>query len=174
MPAPPAPASSSTACGRRTTTAPIPKTAPTRRVPPSPAAYINLIPTISLIEHEWIAHGTCTGLNPDAYFGRSAPRSSSFEIPATFAATITPPAIVAPPVILNQFHQDNPGFPRSSFVLSCGNNQLTGIDVCFDKHLNPAACHGIPSCRARTITSPQSTVPNNSHVPPKLRQHLEP
>lgn len=114
-------------------------------------AYLDLIPTVELIQHEWTAHGTCTGLNPDAYFNRVRTAFRSIEIPATFAATQTPPAVVDPQVILNQFHQDNPAFPRNGFVLTCQNNQLTSVDACFDKDLNPTACKGIPTCRARTI-----------------------
>jgi ribonuclease T2 len=120
-------------------------------LPTNPSAYTTLIPTISLIEHEWVAHGTCSGLNPDEYFAQVRTALRSFEIPATFAATSTPPSSVNPNVILDQFRRDNPSFPRSSFVLSCRNNYLSGIDVCFDKDLSPTACQGMHSCRARTI-----------------------
>ena len=36
--------------------------------PAKPQAYTDVIPTVSLIEHEWETHGTCSGLTPDAYF----------------------------------------------------------------------------------------------------------
>jgi ribonuclease T2 len=119
--------------------------------PSIPEAYLNLIPTVSLLEHEWIAHGTCSGLNPDAYFSSVRTALQSIEIPSTFARSRTPPAQVAPEIILGQFRADNPSFPHSSFVLSCDNNQLTAIEACFDKNLNPIACQGLQSCRARTI-----------------------
>jgi ribonuclease T2 len=116
-----------------------------------PNAYLNLMPTVSLIQHEWAAHGACSGLNPGAYFMEVRAALRSFEIPPMFAASTTPPATVAPEAILDQFRQDNPAFPRASFVLSCKNNHLAAIDACFDKNLNPIACRGIPTCRARTI-----------------------
>ena len=36
--------------------------------PPNSAAYLDIMPTIDLILHEWQTHGTCTGLNPEGYF----------------------------------------------------------------------------------------------------------
>jgi len=120
--------------------------------PAIPEGYLNLIPTIPMIEQTWITHGTCSGLNPDAYFSSVRTALQSIEIPSTFAASRNPPAQIAPEIILDQFRRDNPSFPRSSFVLSCSNNnQLTAIEACFDKNLTPIACQGLQSCRARTI-----------------------
>ena len=120
--------------------------------PNNPAAYLNLIPTVAMIEHEWQTHGVCSGLNPDDYFSDVRTAFQSVEIPATFARSSLPPARVDPEVILNQFRQDNPSFPRSSFVLTCGHNQLTAIEVCFNRKLEPQPCQGLHSCRARSIT----------------------
>lgn len=119
--------------------------------PVIPFSYLDLIPTISLIQHEWLAHGTCSGLNPGAYFMQVRTALRSFEIPPMFAASTTPPATISPKVILDRFHQENPGFPRDSFVLTCVKNSLTSIDICFDKDLNPIPCRAIPTCDARTI-----------------------
>src|SRR5579872_3051728 len=33
--------------------------------PANPSQYIDVIPTASLVQHEWATHGTCSGLAPD-------------------------------------------------------------------------------------------------------------
>lgn len=128
-----------------------PENCPGMSRPPNSAAYLDVMPTIELILHEWRTHGTCTGLNPDAYFSEIRTAFRSVEIPSTFAATQTPPASVTPHALLAQFSRANPSFPPDSFALSCGNNYLTAIEVCFDKKLNPQACRSVRSCRANVI-----------------------
>jgi ribonuclease T2 len=38
--------------------------------------------------------------------------------------------------------------------VSCGNNNLTAIEVCLDKSLHPVPCTAIRSCRANTVRVP--------------------
>lgn len=117
-------------------------------------AYLDLIPDMDIVQHEWLAHGTCSGLNPDAYFGQVRLALRSVEIPATFARNQNPPPTMAPAVLLDQLRQDNPAFPRTGFVVSCQNKTLKAIEACFDKNLNPTACRGLPSCSDRIIRIP--------------------
>lgn len=119
--------------------------------PPNSAAYLDVMPTIDLILHEWSTHGTCSGLNPEAYFSQVRAAFRSVAIPSIFAARRTPPAMIRPSVLLDQFSRANPAFPPDSFALSCGNNYLTAIEVCFDKGLNPQSCRNVRSCRANVI-----------------------
>ena len=118
---------------------------------PNAAAYLDIMPTITLIQHEWQTHGTCTGLNPDAYFADIRQAFRSLEIPSMFAPTETPPRSIQPEALLAQFRHANPSFPPTSFALSCGNNFLTAVEVCFDKNFTPQACEGVRSCRANVI-----------------------
>ena len=120
-------------------------------LPTNPAAYLNLMPTVELIEHEWKTHGTCSGLGPDAYFSDVRTALQQIEIPTLFAASRTPPASIAPTALLADFSRTNPNFPAGSFALSCGNNYLTAVEVCFDKDLNPIACRAIRTCHANVI-----------------------
>jgi len=59
--------------------------------------------------------------------------------------------MLSPDAILKQFSAANPSFPAASFALSCGNNYLTALEVCFDKNLHPEACQGVRSCRANAV-----------------------
>ncbi|HWG18060.1 MAG TPA: hypothetical protein VN678_09370 [Acidobacteriaceae bacterium] len=118
--------------------------------PADPSADTDLQPTPSLVEHEWQAHGTCSGLSADAYFALIRRARAKVRIPAAFSGP-TQPRSETPDAILDQFTQINTGFPRESFALSCGNNYLTAIEACFDKNLNPVGCENVRSCRANSI-----------------------
>jgi ribonuclease T2 len=118
--------------------------------PSNPLADTDIIPTASLVEHEWETHGTCSGLSADDYFR---------EIHRAFAAVKIPANIgqgndvngVTPDDLLGRFAAANPGYPAGSFALSCGNNRLTAIEICLGKDLRPEACEGVRSCRANVV-----------------------
>ena len=118
--------------------------------PSNPQADTDIIPTASLVEHEWETHGTCSGLSADDYFR---------EIHTAFAAVKIPANIgqgndvngVTPDDLLARFATANPGYPAGSFALSCGNNRLTAIEICLSKDLRPEACEGVRSCRANVV-----------------------
>jgi ribonuclease T2 len=118
--------------------------------PTNPQAYTDIIPTASLVEHEWQTHGTCSGMSPDAYFG---------AVRKAFQAVKIPPGIgaggdaggVSPDDLIARFAGANPGYPQGSIALSCGNNRLTAIEVCLTKDLQPETCQGVRSCRANVV-----------------------
>lgn len=118
--------------------------------PTDPQADTDVMPTASLVEHEWETHGTCSGLGPNEYFA---------DIHKAFAAVKLPPDIglgadaagVTPDNLLSRFAAANPAYPAGSFALSCGNNRLTAIEICLAKDLRPEACQGVRSCRANVV-----------------------
>ncbi len=118
--------------------------------PGNPQAYTDMIPTASLVEHEWRTHGTCSGLAADVFFAFVRRAYGNVKIPpgigrGSDADSVTPEQLLA------RFAQANPHFPASSFALSCGNNRLTAIEVCLTKDLRPESCQGVRSCRANVI-----------------------
>jgi ribonuclease T2 len=118
--------------------------------PANPSAYMDVIPTASLVEHEWATHGTCSGLTPDAYFGLIRLAFHAVRIPATLVNS-RQPTTQPPADILSSFAQINTGFPPDSFALSCGNNYLTAVEVCLDKNLHPESCQSVRTCHANTV-----------------------
>jgi ribonuclease T2 len=118
--------------------------------PANPNRYTDIIPTASLVEHEWRTHGTCSGLNADDYFT---------AIRKAYTAIVVPPDIgqgtdsseVTPPDLLLRFAKANPSYPKGSIAFSCGNNRLTAVEVCLSRNLQPQACKGVRSCRANLI-----------------------
>lgn len=118
--------------------------------PANPQADTDLMPTVSLVEHEWTTHGTCSGLAADPYFNTVRKAFHEVAIPASLqnlhTQTMLPPA-----TILGQFAKANPTFPAGSFALSCGSNYLTAMQVCLAKDLTPEACQHVQTCHANQV-----------------------
>ncbi len=118
--------------------------------PANPQADTDIIPTVSLVEHEWQTHGTCSGLGADDYFAEIHKAFAEVKVPANIG-TGSDPDGVTPDALLARFATANPSFPPGSFALSCGNNRLTAVEICLTKDLRPETCQGVRSCRANVV-----------------------
>lgn len=121
--------------------------------PGDPTQYADIYPDQGLLAHEWKTHGTCSGLGPDTFFQLARKAVQSVTIP-TQLASINRQLSMPPDDIVNLFTQANPSIPASSMAISCGNNYLTAVEVCFSKSLQPTDCGPIRSCRANTVRIP--------------------
>lgn len=121
--------------------------------PANPGQYSDIYPEPGLLEHEGETHGTCSGLSADAFFQTARAAFHSVMIPPTLNA-VSSQISLPPDQIVDLFTASNPGIPRSSFVVSCGHNYLTAVEVCLDKGLHPVACSGVHSCRANAVRIP--------------------
>jgi len=118
--------------------------------PANPQQYLDLIPTVSLINHEWATHGTCSGLAPDAYFSAIRSAFRGVKIPSAFAK-VTQQEMLAPSAIIGDFAAANPKWPSGSVALSCGKNYLTAVEVCLSKTLAAEACQNVHTCGAMVV-----------------------
>jgi ribonuclease T2 len=118
--------------------------------PSNPQADTDIIPTASLVEHEWQTHGTCSGLSADDYFHNIHSAFAAVKVPANIGQGNDANG-VTPDDLLGRFAAANPSYPAGSFALSCGNNRLTAIEICLSKDLRPEACQGVRSCRANVV-----------------------
>ena len=118
--------------------------------PANPQADTDIIPTASLVEHEWQTHGTCSGLGVDEYFRAMHKAYAAVKIPVNIGQGSDADG-VTPDDLLTRFAAANPGYPAGSFALSCGNNRLTAVEICLSKDLRPEACQGVRSCRANVV-----------------------
>jgi ribonuclease T2 len=121
--------------------------------PANPSAYKDIYPDEALLAHEWKKHGTCSGLDADAFLSTARSAYRSVRIPPEFAS-LTHQGSASPDVILGLFIQYNPAIPRASLALDCGHNYLTAVEVCLDKGMHPTACSGLRSCRANVVRIP--------------------
>jgi ribonuclease T2 len=118
--------------------------------PSNPQTYTDIIPTASLVEHEWQTHGTCSGMAPEDYFAAIRKAFAGLKIPANIGAG-SDAGGVAPDELIARFASANPGYPQGSIALSCGNNRLTAIEVCLTRDLQPESCQSVRSCRANMV-----------------------
>jgi ribonuclease T2 len=98
-----------------------------------------LMPSPKLIEHEWRTHGTCSGLNQDAYFDLVRRAYSQVSIPADFKAPIKN-IEVTPAQVKNEFVRANSAMPADAFRVLCRGRFLSEVRVCLTKQLQGRAC----------------------------------
>ena len=118
--------------------------------PSNPQSDTDIMPTASLVEHEWTTHGTCSGLSANDYFAEIHKAFAGVKIPANIGQGSDVDG-VSPGDLLSRFAAANPGYPAASFALSCGNNRLTAVEICLGKNLSPESCQGVRSCRATVV-----------------------
>jgi len=107
--------------------------------------------TPSLIQHEWTAHGTCSGLSAEDYFAAVRKARNSVTIPDAFKAPAQTLKL-SPAAIEAAFAAANPSFPKTAFRTSCISNALQEARVCFGKNLSPVACtESAGECPATTV-----------------------
>jgi ribonuclease T2 len=117
-----------------------------------PSTMTNLMPDPSLIAHEWARHGTCSGLDANAYFKLIRQAFASVHVPGRFTA---PGQIFLIPTaeVKGEFVQANPQL-QTDMTVSCGNNHLTAVSVCFSKDLQPVVRQNLRDCRANKVRVP--------------------
>jgi ribonuclease T2 len=104
------------------------------------SATLKYIPTESLIQHEWKAHGSCSGQTADAYFAQLRKARDSVKIPGDLDQP-TQLLQLSPAELLSKAAAANPSFPAEAFRVSCyPNADLQELRVCFNKDLSPRAC----------------------------------
>ena len=100
--------------------------------------------TPALVQHEWATHGTCTGLNPFAYFSSIVEARAAVQIPVQITsvgiASNEGEIRESPGQIETQFASANPSFPKEAFRTFCPRGALQEERICFDKNLKPQAC----------------------------------
>lgn len=115
------------------------------------------MPSRHLIEHEWQTHGSCSGLEPAAYFAQADRAFASVAIPSALKAPRSPPSLSADE-IERAFVAANPGLDDSMLSIVCREgSQLAEVRVCLDKNtLAPQACGGRVrnSCRYGKLRIP--------------------
>ncbi|HEY6940672.1 ribonuclease T2 [Dokdonella sp.] len=102
-------------------------------------ATLAFMPSRRLVNHEWHAHGSCSGLAPSAYFGLAD---------RAFASVQVPPELKAPSRDLSMRAADlraaleraNPGLADDMLSLHCSQGELVEVRVCLDKDLAPRRC----------------------------------
>jgi len=115
----------------------------------------DIMPSKNLVIHEYRAHGTCSGLAPDQYFGLARDLYERVTIPPRFSAT--GPLALSQEEIEGEFLKANSWLKPNMIVVSCRGPNLLDVRLCFGRDLFPRACGTNEKqrvCRADTVTVP--------------------
>jgi ribonuclease T2 len=118
-----------------------------------------LMPARGLINHEWTAHGSCSGLDPAAFFGLVRRAYDEIIIPAEFSQP-SKSIEQSPAAVVSAFQHANSKLPPLSVVVTCSGQdtaRLREVRVCLDRELGPRACSADAArgaCRAPTLIVP--------------------
>jgi ribonuclease T2 len=120
----------------------------------NPSEVADIMPDAWLVDHEWITHGTCSGLDAEDYFQLLRRVFATIKVPERFVAPHENFS-VAPQEVKRQFVRANPNFSSDGMTVGCGNNYLTAVSFCMTKELKPTACRDLRDCRANVIRVPR-------------------
>ena len=122
-------------------------------------AMADIMPGGGLVIHEYRAHGTCSGLDPERYFAISRELYQRVAVPAPFVhgdETLH----LTPAEIETDFLDANPWLKPDMISISCRKGQLLDIRVCFDRDLAPRACGANEDqhrlCKLDRVSVPQA------------------
>ncbi|MEP6713948.1 MAG: ribonuclease T [Terriglobia bacterium] len=106
---------------------------------------------LSLIQHEWTCHGSCSNLKPADYFALVAKDRKMVQIPAVF--TRVPTALtMSAAQIASAFASANRA-PPSAFRVDCQSGELVEIRACFSKTLGilQQCSNSLPGCKQKSL-----------------------
>jgi ribonuclease T2 len=116
----------------------------------------DVMPSKNLMIHEYRTHGTCSGLEPDQYFGLARDLYERVSVPQRFAGT-EGRLHLPQEEIEAEFLKANPWLKPNMIVVSCRGLDLLDVRICFGRDLFPKSCGPNEErrvCRASTVTVP--------------------
>ena len=105
---------------------------------------LNFYPSAGLIRHEWECHGINTGLSAGDYFTAAGHAFQQLKVPDSFAS-LAADTRMDTAGLARQFEQVNSA-PANSFVTTCHDGELVGVEACFTRDLRLRPC--APSLRS--------------------------
>lgn len=118
----------------------------------------DIIPSMGLIGHQWRKHGTCSGLGQRDYFTVLRAARERVRIPSTIDDADARRRL-SPAAIETALVAANPGMSAQGVAVTCGDERLDEIRICFTRDLAFRACPDVDrgGCRARDLTIPAAT-----------------
>src|SRR5690606_12272655 len=116
----------------------------------------DIYPEEGLARYEWRKHGTCSGLDPVAYFEAAARAVGRVAIPGELRAPRNDET-ASPAEIERAFSAANPGLRPEMMAVACRRGMLQEMRICLSKDLRSfVSCGEVDrkSCRSRSLTIP--------------------
>jgi len=100
---------------------------------------LDIMPSDKLVAHEWLNHGTCSGVSSADFFKRTRDAFLKLKVPAQYQKPAKP--LLVPVKEFEQALVDaNPGLKSGQFAIYCDERYLREVRVCMDKNLNFRTC----------------------------------
>lgn len=102
---------------------------------------LDIMPSPSLVIHEYRKHGTCSGLTPQGYYELSRKLFTAVKVPPRFVEPAAP-MFVSPAEVVRDFTTANPGLKPDMIAVVCGGpgNRLREVRICHGKDGQPRTC----------------------------------
>jgi ribonuclease T2 len=119
------------------------------------SSMLDLMPSPRLIFHEWDKHGTCSGLNPNAYFENVRKVRAQVKIPDAYL-DLKEQLMVTPDEVEEGFVKANPGLERDGIAVTCDSRRLGEVRICVGKDFRFRSCPEIDTraCRRDKVVMP--------------------
>jgi ribonuclease T2 len=119
------------------------------------SSMLDLMPSPRLVFNEWDRHGTCSGLEPQAYFDAVRKSYASVKIPDKFL-NVTNYLTVTPDEVEDAFVAANRGMSRGAVAVTCDTRRLSEVRICLSKELRFRDCPEVDrrACRRDKIAMP--------------------
>lgn len=117
--------------------------------------YLDIIPSMGLIGHEWRKHGTCSGLRQADYLKTIRNAYQKIMIPPALAH-LDKGRSADPASIEKAFLAANPGMSPKGIAVSCASHRLQEIRICLTKDLQFRDCAEVDAdaCPLKSIDIP--------------------
>ena len=116
--------------------------------------YMDIIPSMGLIGHQWRKHGSCSGLNQRDYLAVTRAAYERINLPDTLADTAGKRLAAAE--VEAALVAANPGLTEGGIAVTCDAGRLDEIRICTTPGLDFRACPEVDraACKAKTIARP--------------------
>lgn len=115
----------------------------------------DIMPSAGLIRHQWMKHGSCSGLSKQDYFQVLRRAREAVTIPQEFRR-LDSYRTLAPRDAEKAFMSANPGLDADDLAVTCDRRFLREVRICMSKDLEFRACPEVDrrSCRAGKVVMP--------------------
>ena len=119
------------------------------------SSMLDLMPSPRLVFHEWDKHGTCSGLNPRAYFDNVRKARAVVKIPEQYLE-LKEPLAVTPDEVEDAFVKANPGLTRAGVAVTCDSKRMSEVRICVSREFGFRDCPDIDrrACRRDKLVMP--------------------
>ena len=118
--------------------------------------YLDIVPSMGLIGHQWRKHGSCSGLSQKNYLKAMRAARERVILPAEFAPQKLPAEIDAFEAE-NAFIAANPGMERDGIAIRCERGLLREVRICMTPSLEYRGCGEVDraGCTIRNLNVPE-------------------